>query len=172
LGKTSFTDPTTNFYAVTGVVQNNGTINAGNWWTVEATFYNSSGSVVGWGASNYLTPASFPPNQTASFTVEPRDITTGLNSQITSYSLMIQNVPQPGGSSSPSPSTTPTPTSSTSPSSSPTSTSSSSTQPTSSPASQTSFPTSLLIALVVVIIVLVVAVVALLMRKRSSTKPT
>jgi hypothetical protein len=173
IGNTSFTDPTTNLFSVTGVVQNVGNQDAGNWWTVVGTFYNSSGSAIGWGASDYLTPASFPPNQTASFTVEPRDITTDLNSQITSYSIMLQNVVPPDASSSPSPSAsgTPTPTTSISPSSSPTVSPSASTQPTSSPA-QTSFPTSLLIVLVVVIVVLVAAVVVLLVRKRPSTKPT
>ena len=90
-------------YTVTGSIQNNGPELTGNVW-VEATFYNSSGSVVSLNFTNYLTN-SLAPGESVPFTVSPTDNTGQLTNEITSYSLLIQSTPL---TVSPSPSPSPT----------------------------------------------------------------
>ena len=101
------------YYRVTGTVKNTGS-QASNQTAVVATFYNSTGSVVALGFSNYLTPTSIPAGGTASFTIYPSDY-EAVYSKITSYSLIIQTELT-------APSATPNPTPSPTPSASPTST--------------------------------------------------
>jgi hypothetical protein len=90
-------------YTVTGSIHNNGPETTGNVW-IEATFYNSSGSVVGLNFTNYLT-SSLVAGESVPFTVTPTDNTGKLTNEITSYSLLIQSNPF---TISPSPSPSPT----------------------------------------------------------------
>lgn len=102
---------------VTGQIQNQGTVNSIN-TEVSATFYNSSGIVVGtaWIFSN---PSTLVPNQIGEFDIEliyPSQVT-----QVASYSLTAESSAlafSPTSLITPSPSPTPTPT--LSPSNSPT----------------------------------------------------
>ena len=79
-------------YMVTGKIQNTGTQAATN-ITVVGTFFNSTGSVVGVGYTNYLEPRTLNPSeslsfQIAAFDLNQSDVPTRL--KITSYSLLIQ----------------------------------------------------------------------------------
>jgi hypothetical protein len=87
---TSYTD-LTGVYTVTGILGNTGSQDTGRPW-VEATYYNASGTVIAVGVSNFLTLSSspLPSNQTIQFTVTPRDSTSQLAAQISSYSLLVQ----------------------------------------------------------------------------------
>jgi hypothetical protein len=76
-------------YNVVGILQNTGSESTGKVWVV-GTFYNASGTVIGTGFSDYLTPEYLPPNGTAQFTFSPLDLQSGQASQISSYSLLIQ----------------------------------------------------------------------------------
>ena len=76
-------------FTVTGNVRNTGNQDSGRVWVV-ATFYNSTGSVIGVGFSKYLTPDSLPPGQTSSFTLTTVDFITELTNEITDYTLVIQ----------------------------------------------------------------------------------
>jgi len=153
------------YYMVTGVVTNTGTQSTNQTWVL-ATFYNSTGSVVAVGYSNYLTPTSIAPGGTATFTLYPLDYAPVAVGQISSYSLVIQTklsaasaTPTPEPSSTVSP--TPTATSS-SPTSTPTPTST-------SPTDGTTIPDTYVYAAIVAVIV-VVAVVALVLRKRGGKR--
>jgi len=101
----------TGLYVVTGVVQNTGTQATNRTWVV-ATFYNSTGTAVAVGYSNYLTPSSIAPGGTASFTVYSLDPNAG-SADITSYALLIQtSITAPSATPTPSPSPSQPPTSS------------------------------------------------------------
>jgi len=76
-------------YAVTGIVQNTGSLSTGRVWVV-ATFYDTSGKVVAAGYTNFLTPNQLQPSQTTSFIVYPLDCTPELSQRIANYSLTIQ----------------------------------------------------------------------------------
>ena len=83
-------------YTITGRVQNTGNQAAGKLWVV-ATFYNSTGSVITTGFSDYLTPDSLQVGQTTSFTLNTVDaipeLSNEINSlayEITDYALLIQ----------------------------------------------------------------------------------
>ena len=83
-------------FTVTGNIKNTGNEPTGKLWVV-ATFYNSSGSVVATGFSDYLTPDILEAGQTASFTVNTVDAVPNLTNEmrllaykITDYSLLIQ----------------------------------------------------------------------------------
>jgi hypothetical protein len=146
------------YYMVTGVVKNTGTQSTNKTWVV-ATFYNSTGSVVALGYSDYLTPSSITPGGTASFTIYPLDYTAVIG-KISSYSLLIQTLIT-------TPSTTPTPSPSASPSPSPTSPSGTSSPTPTEPGNGTAIPdTYVYAAVAVVIIVIAIGVFALLRRKR------
>ncbi len=153
------------YYMVTGVVQNTGTQSTNQTWVL-ATFYNSTGSVVAVGYSNYLTPTSIAPGGTASFKLYPLDYAPEAVAQISTYSLVIQTkltAPSATPTPEPSSSVSPTPTaSSSSPTSTPTPT------PT-SPTDGTTIPDTYVYAAIVAVIV-VVAVVALVLRKRGGKR--
>ncbi|MFB3890189.1 MAG: FxLYD domain-containing protein [Candidatus Bathyarchaeia archaeon] len=85
---TAYTDMN-GVYSVMGLMQNTGTQPTGRVWVV-ATFYDTSGKVVGAGYSNYLTPASLGPNETSQFTITMLDATTQRTAQISSYALLFQ----------------------------------------------------------------------------------
>jgi len=76
-------------FTVAGNVRNTGNQDSGKLWVV-ATFYNSTGSVIGVGFSNYLTPDSLPPAQTSSFTLTTVDFNNELTNEISDYTLLIQ----------------------------------------------------------------------------------
>ncbi len=90
VANTSYTD-LNGAYTVTGILGNTGSQDTGRPW-VEATFYNASGTVIAVGVGNFLTEETspLPPNQTIQFTVAPRDSTSQLTTQISSYSLLVQ----------------------------------------------------------------------------------
>ncbi len=78
-------------YTIVGSITNTGNQDTGRPW-MEATFYNSSGTVIAVGVSSYLTQTSSPltPNQAVQFTLTPRDSTPALTAQISSYSILVQ----------------------------------------------------------------------------------
>jgi len=79
-------------YTVSGEIQNTGTQTASN-LTVVAAFYNSTGSVVGVGYTDYLTPADLPPSGTMSFQIYALDLNQSevpASTKIASYSLLVQ----------------------------------------------------------------------------------
>ena len=151
---------------VTGTIKNTGDQAVGDVWVV-ATYYNSSGTVVGVGHTDFLS-TSFQPGASASFSVSPDDSSV-VSSLITKYSLTVQSLsvaesatptpvpttPQPGTST-----TTPTPATSTT------------TKPTSTPIeiSSTTLLYIIIGALIAVIIIIVLAMV-LFMRRRKNTPP-
>ncbi len=172
----SFIDPTSGVYNVTGTVQNTGNETTGDTWLV-ATFYNATGTVIGVSYTGFLAH-SLDPFSYAFFSVSPFDGTSQINDQIASYALLIQTRP-PAATSSPSPS----PTSSSSPltSASPSEPTSSPvpsgsatepTQPTSTPSGGTvSIPVSVIYATIAAIVVVVVIVILLLIRKKPPLPP-
>lgn len=148
------------YYIVTGVVENTGTQSTNKTWVV-ATFYNSTGSAVAVGYSDYLTPSSIAPGGTASFTIYPLDYGAVVDN-ISSYSLLVQTLIT-------APSPTPTPSISPSPSPSPTAT----------PASPSPTPTEngtvigdtyVYAAVAVVVIIIAIGVFALVRRKRGGKR--
>jgi hypothetical protein len=149
---------TDGIYTVTGIIQNIGLNSTGKVWVV-GTFYNASGTAILAGHSNYLTD-SLSPKSTVQFSVSPLDSIAELTSQITSYSLLIQN-------QEPTAESTPTPIATQSSSPSPTVSASSSELPTQSQTPQSESSLSGLVYVVVGLAVVVVAVVVvLLLRKR------
>lgn len=148
------------YYVVTGAVKNTGSQATNQTWVV-ATFYNSTGGVVGVGFSNYLTPASIAPGGTASFAIDEFSYYTAA-ADISSYSLIIQTKLT-------APSATPTPTPSPSPSASPTPTpASSSPSPTPTESGNgTAIPDTYIYVAVVAVVIVVVGAVALILRKRA-----
>ncbi len=76
-------------YTVVGILQNTGSESTGKVWVV-GTFYNASGTVIGTGFSNFLTPDFLAPNATGQFAFSPLDLTTDQTAKISSYSLLIQ----------------------------------------------------------------------------------
>jgi hypothetical protein len=143
-------------YTVTGTVQNNGSETVGYVW-VDTTFYNSSGSVVGFNYTNYLVD-SFAPGQSVPFTVTPTDNSEELSSEITSYSLLIQSEPLTTSAS-------PTPSASTYSSLEPTAT------PTSSLSGKYSGSLDLIYAVIVIVVIVVVAAMALVFLRKSHNLP-
>jgi hypothetical protein len=153
------------YYMVTGVVKNTGSQTTNKTWVV-ATFYNSTGSVIGIGQEGgvYVTPAVIPPGGTASFTIYPQDY-EAVAANIASYSLIIQT-------SLTAPSATPTPTPSPSQSASPTPTPASS-SPSPTPTASgtgTAIPDTYIYVAVVAVVIVVVGAVALVLRKRASKR--
>jgi hypothetical protein len=79
-------------YSVSGEIKNTGTQTATN-LTVVAAFYNSTGSVVGVGYTDYLTPADLAPSGLIPFQVYALDLNQSevpTSLKITSYSLLVQ----------------------------------------------------------------------------------
>jgi hypothetical protein len=152
------------YYRVTGTVKNTGSQATNQTWVV-ATFYNSTGSVVAVGYSNYLTPTSIAAGGTASFTIYPTDYEAVVVANIASYSLIIQTKLT-------APSATPTPTPSPSQSASPTPTPASS-SPSPTPTASgtgTAIPDTYIYVAVVAVVIVVVGVVALVLRKRAGKR--
>ena len=88
-------DPT-GLYTITGSVRNTSNQTAGKLWVV-ATFYNSTGSVIATGFSDYFTTNSLQAGQTASFALNTVDAIPELETEmralayeITDYALLIQ----------------------------------------------------------------------------------
>ena len=160
VAKTSYVD-TNGIYGVVGYIQNTGLNLTGKVWVV-GTFYNSSGAAILAGYSKYLTN-SLSANSTVQFYVSPLDNIASLTSQITSYSLLIQNQ-KPTAESSPTPAVTQ------SASPSPTVSPSTSALPTQSPTPQSESSLSSLVYVVVGLVVVVVAVVVVLLL-RMRRKP-
>jgi hypothetical protein len=157
VAQTSYVD-TNGVYTVVGYIQNTGLQSTGKVWVV-GTFYNASGTAILAGYSKYLTN-SLSPNGTVQFSVSPLDSVAQLTSQITSYSILIQN-------QEPTADSTPTPMVTQSSSPSPTALPSSSEIPLQSQTPQSGSPLSSLVYVVVGLAVVVVAVVVvLLLRKR------
>ncbi len=79
-------------YLVSGVIQNTGSQTATN-LTVVGAFFNSTGTVVGVGYTNYLTPTTLAPSGNVSFQISALDLNQSQvppNEKITSYSLLVQ----------------------------------------------------------------------------------
>jgi hypothetical protein len=160
---------TNGYYAVTGAIKNTGSEETNQTWVV-ATFYNSTGSVIGVGWSKILTPTVITPGSTASFTIPgPEDALTLADytyytiaaSGIEDYSLVIQTKLT-------EPSATPTPTSSPSPSASATPTPSSSTSPTPTGSGNgTAIPDTYIYVAVIAVAIVVIVAVVLVLRKRA-----
>jgi hypothetical protein len=165
------------YYAVTGVVQNTGSLNTVNKTWAVATFYNSAGKVVTVGYSNPLSKSPLAPSDFDSFTVLAFDSTPELIAQIANYSILFQTNGPILTVGSPTPTPVPTATANTtvSPSLSPTTQSpSASTNPNVSPSTTQPYdtitiPANLFYAIIVAIIVIFVIAVALL-RRRGTTK--
>jgi hypothetical protein len=112
-------------YLVNGEIENYGTQPATN-VTVVGAFFNSTGSVVGVGYTDYLTPQVLAPGDTTTFQIAAFDLNQSLVSaslQIHSYQLLVQTeLPilqgTPPPTSSPSTITSTSPSSTSSPSSS------------------------------------------------------
>lgn len=163
VANTSYTG-TDGVFTVTGVVQNTAAVQSPSMVWVVTTFYNASGTVVGLNetANPYLT-SSMAPNATFSFTATPDDYTQ-INSQITSYSLLVQSRETTSATPTPTPSASPSESSTTSfPTVSP------SPQPTQSSAPQQNSSDSLLIYAIIgaVIVIVIVGVAYLFLRRRG-----
>ena len=153
-------------YTVTGNVYNNGNEAASSVY-VDATFYNSSGSVIGLNYPSYLT-SPLVPGKSAQFTAAPTDNSAQLSREITNYSLLIQSDPI-GSSSQPAVSSAPSTLPFTLPTSSPSPVSSSSVSVKSSNSSGFILPIAA--AAVVVGIVAIVAFTFLRRRRNLSLPP-
>ena len=127
-------------YIVVGTIVNTGTQVAQDPWVV-ATFYNSSGTVIGLDFSDYLT-SSLAPGGAWHFFASPADDTPQLTSEIANYSITVDSLTLSNGATS---------------------------SPTGS-ISTTQFPTLPIVVAVVVIVVVIVAALMLL-RKRQKTPP-
>lgn len=145
-------------YTVTGIVLNRGNEYPENIWVVGA-FYNSSGSVVAVGFSNYLTHY-LPPNNYTQFSFKPSDPTSQMASQITSYTLHVLS---DGSTAEP----TPTPTISTSPTTT-ANPSQSPSQTTPSETDSTPSSTTLYIAIAAIAVIAALIVLVLVLRRRRS----
>ena len=145
-------------YWASGTVQNTGVQMARN-VRVIGTFYNASGSVVGVGYTDLLSPASLGPSGSASFKVGAFDMNqTEVSSsfKISSYALLIQAEEPVLSGTAPSPTPSSNPTNSSSPS---------------NPADSTqivTFSPQFLYAVIFVAVILGIAGTALALRKRKS----
>jgi hypothetical protein len=79
-------------YVVNGVIKNTGDQSATN-LTVVGAFFNSTGSVVGVGFTNYLTPTILTPGNTTTFQIAALDLNQSVVPaalKITKYQLLVQ----------------------------------------------------------------------------------
>ena len=162
-------------YLVNGVIQNTGSQTAQN-LTVVGAFYNSTGTVIAVGYTDYLTPASLPPSGTLSFQIAAFDLNqsqVSSSQKITKYTLLVQAEGPILQGTAPiitpsSGSTTSTPTTSSTPSSTSSATSST-TSPTNSPSanSNTSSNSAAIYAIVIVLVLLAVVGTIIAFRKRK-----
>jgi hypothetical protein len=155
-------------YTISGVAWNSGDKFAENAY-IAATYYDTSGKVIGVGLSNYLAN-SFAPNATANFQFTVFDPAPQVSAKIASYTLAA--VWEGASSTGPTPTPTSTPTSSpsstASSSSSPSATASA--QPTSSGNGDTITLSMTLIYEIIAVVVIVIAVVALALVLRRGKK--
>jgi hypothetical protein len=156
-------------YVVNGVIENYGTQAATN-VTVVGAFFNSTGSVVGVGYTDYLTPTVLEPSATTTFQIAAFDLNQSLvpaSLQIHSYQLLVQTeLPILQG---------------TPPNSNPGTGTSSPTSSTSSPSSSaksgvnskiSSIGTTIYVIVIAAVILAVAAVGALLVLRRSRAHQT
>lgn len=170
-------------YLVNGVIQNTGTQTAQN-ITVVGAFFNSTGTVVAVGFTNYLTPASLAPSGTIKFQIGATDYnqtTASPGDEIKSYSLLVQteepilqgNAPvassSPESSSSPNPASTSSPTPSTS--QSPSVTNSPSATPQLNSNTSSAMTAEEIYAIVIVIIVVTIAGAIMVLSRRKPHEP-
>jgi len=165
-------------YWVNGTIQNTGSQTAQN-MTVVAAFFNSTGTVVAVGYTDFLLPVSLAPSKTVPFQVGAFDINqTGIDTaqKITSYQLLVQTLEPilsgaPVYTASPTSSSTggtSSPTGTTSPTTSPSTGTSSSPSSSSSPVavkSNASFNPEVIYAVVIVVILIAVAGAIIVVRK-------
>ncbi len=174
-------------YLVNGKIENTGTQTATN-LTVVASFYNSSGTVIAVGYTDWLTPASLDPSKTLNFQVAAFDLNeTGASTAntVTSYYLLVQTqgpvlqgntpiiTPNPNSGSSSSSSTTNSPTAA--PTNSPSEGTTSSPTTSSTPVnagshSNNASNTTTIYAIVIVVVIAAVAGAILALRKRAPPK--
>jgi hypothetical protein len=151
-------------YLVNGEIENYGTQAATN-VTVVGAFFNSTGSVVGVGYTDYLTPQVLTPGSTTTFQVAAFDLNQSLvpaSLQIHSYQLLVQTeLPILNGTV---PAATSPPTSSTS---SPSSSANGAVKPKSS-----SVDTTIYVIVVAAVVLAVAAAGALLVLRRSKPHQT
>jgi hypothetical protein len=144
-------------YWVSGSVENSGSQTATN-IRVIGTFYNASGTVVGVGYTDYLTPNSLNPSGVASFKVgafDQNETVVPSIRKISSYSLLIQ-AEQPLLSGTPP--------------SLPPSNSSSTTPPSNSTPSPTIAPETQYVAVIVIVILGLAGTILVLSKRKSKAK--
>jgi hypothetical protein len=158
-------------YLVNGVIENYGTQAATN-VTVVGAFFNSTGTVVGAGYTDYLTPQVLVPGATTTFQIAAFDLNQSLEPaslQIHSYQLLVQTeLPILNGTSS---TATPNPSIGTSPSTSSTSSPSSSAKPGGN-SKNPSIDTTIYVIVISVVILAVAAAAALLVLRRNKPHMT
>ena len=154
-------------YVVNGEIKNTGTQPATN-VTVVGAFFNSTGSVVGVGYTDYLTPRVLTPGNTTTFQIAAFDLNQTIvpaSLQIRSYQLLVQTeLPILQGTPPPTTSSQSTGTSS--------STSSGSSSAKSSVTSKNSSINTTIYVIVIAVVVLAVAAAAALLALRSKPHQT
>lgn len=145
-------------FLVNYTIKNTGAQTAQNIWVIGA-FYNSTGTIVGVGYTEYLTPSSLAPSQTLSSSIAALDldqtqVPTAL--QISSYTLTVQSA-DPVLQGTPPPTTTNTPV-----------TAQKTANSNGSPASN---KTSIYVVVIVVVILVVAVGTVLALRKRKPVEP-
>ena len=156
-------------YVVNGEIKNTGTQSATN-MSVVGAFFNSTGSVVAVGYTNYLVPTVLIPGNTTTFEIAAFDLNQTLVSaslQIHNYQLLVQTeLPILQGTPTPPPGTT-----STSPSTSSTSSPSSSSK-TGGNSKNSSIGATIYVIVIAAVILAVAAAVAVLVLRRSKPHQT
>jgi hypothetical protein len=156
-------------YVVNGVVENYGTQAATN-VTVVGAFFNSTGSVVGVGYTDYLTPQVLDPGSTTTFQIAAFDLNQSLvpaSLQIHNYQLLVQTeLPILQGTPPPA---TPSPSTNTSPS---TSSSTSSSAKPGGNSKNSSFDTAIYVIVIAAVVLAVAAAGALLVLRRNKPHQT
>ncbi len=158
-------------YWVNGTIQNTGSQTAQN-MTVVAAFFNSTGTVVAVGYTDFLLPVSLAPSKTVPFQIGAFDINqTGIDTaqKITSYQLLVQTLEPilsgaPIYTASPVSESSPSPGATASPSLSATAPPSTSSSPV-AVKSNTSFNPEVIYAVVIVVILIAVAGAIIVLRK-------
>ena len=148
-------------YTVTAVLWNNGDLYPENVWIV-GSFYDSSGTVIAIGYSNYLMPKYMAPDSTATINFSPKDPAVQVGQRIASYNIQVltagqilENPPE----TSPSQSISPTPSSS----------QSSSIEPTDNNGNAVSIPIDYIYIAIIAVAIAVVLILLLVVLKRRKT---